>query len=100
MMAKGRFTWFTREAARTMVGSRRKPRPDSNAHPHAPIHFGHGRQQQGARAFAQGDFATDRAVHDPTSYDAMVNTARLPDAVVAEVVAALVRAKHHAGDAQ
>ena len=36
---------------------------------------------------------TDRAVHDPTSYDAILNTARLPDALVAEVVAALVRAK-------
>jgi len=43
---------------------------------------------------------TDRAVHDPTAYDALLNTARLPDAVVAEVVAGLVRARQRPpGDA-
>ena len=36
---------------------------------------------------------SDRAVHDPASYDAMLNSARLPDALIAEVVAGLVRAK-------
>ena len=44
----------------------------------------------------RGEFVarlTDRALHDPTSYDAMLNTARLPDALIAEVVAGLVRAK-------
>lgn len=51
----------------------------------------------------RGEFVaklTDRVVHDPTSYDALLNTARLPDALIAEVVAALVRAKQRQpGDA-
>ena len=43
---------------------------------------------------------TDRAVHDPASYDALLNTTRLSDALLAEVVAALVRAKQRqSGDA-
>ena len=52
----------------------------------------------------RGEFVarlTDRTIHDPTSYDAMLNTARLPDAVIADLVAYLVRVKQRPpGEAQ